>query len=216
MLRHITYQFSNSSSSPASILSSNILNQPQNALKKPDITTCMEKYEASEFIKEKILRILDHQEQEHSCAACHIIFSLKDKTGKSEQDCADMLSEILTDDPKLNQEFIEMVEQIHMRERNMGGTFAMRERESKDSYLEAYFANVIDELASDLTQQPHRALIRKILLAYISLYIAQTIGVDYHAATEELYYLVRKDERKNLQIDELISKIESKVAREHT
>lgn len=175
----------------------------------------MEKYETSEFIKEKIHKILDHQEQDHSCAACHIIFSLKDKTGKSEQDCADLLSEILTDDPKLNQEFIEMVEQIHMKERNMGGTFAMRERESKDSYLEAYFANVIDELASDLTQQSHRMVMRKILLAYISLYIAQTIGVDYHAATEELYYLLRKDEMKNVQIDDLISKIESKATKDN-
>jgi hypothetical protein len=208
------HQFSNSSSSPAGILSSNILNQPQNALKKPHTTTCMKKYETIEFIKEKIRRILDHQEQEHSCAACHIIFSLKDKTGKSEQDCADILSEILTDDPRLNQEFIEMVEQIHMKERNMGGTFAMRERESKDSYLEAYFANVIDELASDLTHQSHKMVIRKILLAYISLYIAQTIGVDYHAATEEIYYLLRKDETKNLHIDELISKIESKAVKE--
>jgi hypothetical protein len=47
------------------------------------------------------------------------------------------------------------------------------------------------------------------VLAYISLYLAQTIGVDYHAATEELYYLLRKKDSKNAQIDEIISKMQA-------
>jgi hypothetical protein len=55
-------------------------------------------------------------------------------------------------------------------------------------------------------------LLRKLLLAYLGLYIAQTIGVDYHAATEELYYLLRKDGRKNSKLDEFISKLESKIS----
>lgn len=172
----------------------------------------MEKHQISDFISEKIRMVQAHREQLHSgCAACHIIFSLKDKTGMPEQDCADMLTEVLTDDPALNQKFIEMVEQIHMTERNMGGTFAMRERDSKDAYIKTYFANVLDEISSDLASYSHQALLRKLLLAYASLYIAQTIGVDYHAATEELYYLLRKNAEHDTQIDKTVSKIESKI-----
>jgi len=170
--------------------------------------TSVEKSKVPEFIKGELEKILSHKEDLHQgCAACHVIFSLKNKTGASEQDCADMLSEVLTDDPKLNEEFIEAIETIHMLERNMGGSFAARQRDSKDAYLEAYFANVLDELSSDLAVHPHEAVIRKILLAYISLYLAQTIGVDYHAATEELYYLLRKDDSKNSQIDKLIKRL---------
>jgi hypothetical protein len=168
--------------------------------------------QAGNFIKEEIERIKKHEIELHQgCVACHVIFSLKEKQGHSEQDAADMLSDTLTHDPKLNQEFIDVVEQIHMKERNMGGAFAIRERESKDSYLEAYFSNVLDELASDLQFLSHTAILRKLLLSYLSLYLAQTIGVDYHAATEELYYLLRKDDNKNSKITKLIAKFESKI-----
>ena len=142
------------------------------------------------------------------------MFSLKSKLESSEQDCADLVSQILGEDPKLNQEFVETVEQIHMKERGLGGTFAMRERESKDSYLDAYFVNVLDELGSDLVQHSSSVVLRKLLLAYLSLYIAQTIGIDYHAATEELYYILRKNEKKNIQLDEFIEKLEGKI-RQH-
>lgn len=124
-----------------------------------------------------------------------------------------MVSQILTEDAPLNQEFIETVEQIHMNERGLGGSFAMRERESKDAYLDAYFANVLDELGGDMTQYSSEILLRKLLLSYLSLYIAQTIGVDYHAATEELYYILRKSERKNLQLDEFIEKLQNRIKR---
>lgn len=139
------------------------------------------------------------------------MFSLKSKLNSSEQDCADLVSQILSEDPKLNEEFVETVEQIHMKERGLGDSFTMRERESKDSYLDAYFVNVLDELGSDLVQHSSDILLRKLLLAYLSLYIAQTIGVDYHAATEELYYILRKNEKKNLQLDEFIEKLENKI-----
>jgi len=142
------------------------------------------------------------------------MFSLKSKLDSSEQDCADLVSQILSEDPKLNEEFVETVEQVHMTERGLGGSFAMRERESKDSYLDAYFVNVLDELGSDLVQYSSDILLRKLLLAYLSLYMAQTIGVDYHAATEELYYILRKNEKKNLQLDEFIEKLENKI-RQH-
>ena len=148
------------------------------------------------------------------CVACHVIFTLKEKLESSEQNAADLLSEILTHDPTLNREFIDVVEQIHMNERNMGSPFALRERESKDGYLEAYFSNVLDELTSDLVVSSHTIILRKLLLSYLALYLAQTIGVDYHAATEELYYLLRKDDNKNSKISQLIAKFESKI-KEH-
>ena len=163
---------------------------------------------------QELEKIKNHQTHlGQGCAACHVMFSLKSRLDTSEQDCADLVSQILTEDPKLNEEFIETVEQIHMSERGLGGSFAVRERESKDAYLDAYFANVLDELGADLNQYSSEILLRKLLLAYLSLYIAQTIGVDYHAATEELYYILRKNEKKNLQLDEFIDKLQNRIKR---
>jgi hypothetical protein len=167
---------------------------------------------ARDFVREELEKIKKHEIELHGgCVACHVIFSLKQSQGHSEQDAADLLSDTLTHDPTLNLEFIDVVEQVHMRERNMGSTFAVRERKSKDSYLETYFANVLDELTSDLQFASHDVMLRKLLLSYLSLYLAQTIGVDYHAATEELYYLLRKHDSKNSKIAQLIAKFESKI-----
>jgi hypothetical protein len=173
----------------------------------------VDKSEVANIVKDELQKIRTHQFELHQgCAACHVIFFLKNRLETSEQDCADLLSETLTEDPELNQQFIEVVEQIHMSERNLGGSFALRDRESKDAYLDAYFTNVLDELSSDLSHHSSQMLLRKLLLAYLGLYIAQTIGVDYHAATEELYYLLRKDGRKNSKLDEFVSKLESKIS----
>lgn len=175
-----------------------------------------EKPKIRNLIKEELKKIRTHQTELHQgCAACHVMFSLKEKLDISEQDCADLVSELLGEDAALNEEFVQTLEQIHMIDRHLGGSFALRDRESKDAYLDAYFANVLEELGSDLHHFSHQTLIRKLLLAYLSLYIAQTIGVDYHAATEELYYLLRKNNSKNMQIDEFISKIEAKVKQNH-
>lgn len=172
----------------------------------------MERSEITNIIKEELQKIRTHQTELHDgCAACHVIFSLKNRLASSEQDCADALSAILTEDQALNRQFIEVVEQIHMSERHLGGAFGLRDRESKDAYLDAYFTNVLDELSSDLSHYSHQVLLRKLLLSYLGLYIAQTIGVDYHAATEELYYLLRKNAQKNSQIDEFLSKLETKI-----
>jgi len=172
----------------------------------------MEKEQIRDLIIYELEKIQNHQtDLGQGCAACHVMFSLKNILNNSEQDCADLVSQVLTEKPELNQKFIDTVEQIHMKERGMGGSFAMRERESKDSYLDAYFGNVLDELGTDLVQYSSDILLRKLLLAYLSLYIAQTIGVDYHAATEELYYILRKNERKNLQLDEFIEKLQSRI-----
>lgn len=165
------------------------------------------------MIKEELHKISTHQSELYeNCAACHIIFTLREKLNSTEQDSADILAEVLTEDPVLNDQFIEVIEQIHMTERQLGSTFSARERESKDAYLEAYFANVLEELNSDLNRYSSKMLLRKLLLAYLGLYIAQTIGVDYHAATEELYYILRKNDTKNSQLDEFISKLESKIS----
>lgn len=173
--------------------------------------------EAEAVIRETLDQIKKHEIKLHQgCVACHVIFSLTQKSGRSEQDAADLMSQVLTGDPELNSELIDTVEQIHMTERNMGGVFATRERESKDSYLEAYFANVLDELASDLKHATHGIILRKLLLSYMSLYLAQTIGVDYHAATEELYYLLRKDDGKNSKIAYLIAKFEEKIKKQES
>jgi hypothetical protein len=168
--------------------------------------------EAEKLVQKTLAKIKNHEIELHQgCVACQIIFTLKQVSGRSEQDAADLLSEILTHNTKLNSEFIAAVEQVHMTERGMGGTFAMRERESKDSYLEAYFSNILDELTSDLRFASHEVILRKLLLSYLALYLAQTIGVDYHAATEEMYYLLRKDDAKNSKIAYLIAKFEEKI-----
>jgi hypothetical protein len=176
--------------------------------------THMEKEEIHRIITEELEKIQNHKTHlGQGCAACHVMFTLKNTLGSSEQDCADMVSQILSEDSKLNENFIETVEQIHMSERGLGGSFAMRERESKDAYLDVYFGNVLDELKSDMTQYSSEILLRKLLLAYLSLYIAQTIGVDYHAATEELYYILRKNEKNNLQLDEFIDNLQDRIKR---
>jgi hypothetical protein len=90
--------------------------------------------QASNFIKEDLERIKKHEVELHQgCVACHVISLLKEKQGHSEQDAADLLSDTLTHDPTLNQEFIGVVAQIYMKDRNLGGAFAIRERESKDT-----------------------------------------------------------------------------------
>jgi len=172
----------------------------------------MEHEVSADFIRKELHKIKEHKVDLHGgCVACHMIFTLKENLDSSEQNSADLLSEILTHDSTLNREFIDIVEKIHMNERQLGGSFALRERESKDSYLEAYFSNVLDELTSDLIISSHQIILRKLLLSYLALYLAQTIGVDYHAATEELYYLLRKDNSKNSKISQLIAKFESKT-----
>ena len=113
----------------------------------------------------------------------------------SEQDASELLSEILSKDPKLNDLFIEMVESIHMKQRIMGVTFSINTREAKDHYIDSNFQNFLEEIPTDLANYGTDILLRKLLLSSNSLQIAQNIGIDYHAATEELYYYIRKKEQ---------------------
>ena len=73
--------------------------------------------------------------KENGCAACYILFTLVTKMQISEQDASELLSEILSRDPKLNDLFIEMVETIHMKQRMMGVTFSIKTRELKTVML---------------------------------------------------------------------------------
>jgi hypothetical protein len=113
----------------------------------------------------------------------------------SEQSASELLSETLSKDPKLNDLFIEMVETIHMKKRMMGITFSIKTREAKDRYINSNFKNFVEELSTDLVNYGTDIVLRKLLLSSISIQIAQNIGIDYHAATEELYYYIRKNEQ---------------------
>jgi cobalamin biosynthesis protein CbiD len=132
---------------------------------------------------------------QNECSACHhILFKLADKMQTSESDASDLLSEILTHDAELNDLFIEMVENIHMKQRMMAVAFSIKNRQAKDKYIDSNFRNTLSELSSDLINYGSAIVLRKLLISSIALGIAQNIGIDYHAATEELYYYMRKNE----------------------
>jgi hypothetical protein len=113
----------------------------------------------------------------------------------NESDAAHLLSEILLHDPKLND--LEMVENIHMKQRMMGMPFSMKNRDAKDRYIESNFKNLLTELCSDAVNYGTDVVLRKLLISAIALEIAQNIGIGYHAANEELYYYMRKYDEKS-------------------
>jgi hypothetical protein len=91
-----------------------------------------------------------------------------------------------------------MVENIHMKRRNMAIPFALKNRDVKDRYIESNFKNFLEEISYDFINYGHDLVLRKLVISAIALEIAQNIGIDYHAATEELYYYMRKnDDRTN-------------------
>ena len=52
----------------------------------------------------------------------------------NESDTTDLLSQILLHDPNLNDAFMEMVEDIHMKQRMMAIPFVLKSRNAKDDY----------------------------------------------------------------------------------
>jgi hypothetical protein len=134
--------------------------------------------------------------KQNECAACHILFKLVDKMQVSESEASDVLTEILSHDQELNDLFIEMVETIHMKQRMMAIPFSIKSRDAKDRYIDSNFKNVLAELSSDLINYGSDVVLRKLLISSMALEIAQNLGIDYHAATEELYYYMRKNERQ--------------------
>lgn len=150
--------------------------------------------------------------KENGCSACHILFNLMDNMQISESDASDLLSQVLSDDPKLNDRFIEMVEKIHMKERMTGIPFSIKTREAKDKYIASNFKNLLAELSSDLINYGTDIVLRKLLASSIALQLAQNIGIDYHAATEELYYYMRNnDQQTNESILEFINNFYSRA-----
>lgn len=147
----------------------------------------------------------------NGCAACHVLFKVKEMMQVSEQDAADLLSEVLLDDSVLNDEFISLVEDIHMRARMIGTTFVIKTRKAKDRYIDSNFKNTLSELISDASVYGTEIAMRKLILSQIALNIAQNLGIDYHAATEELYYYMRKNDIATH--DELMQSIKSLLSK---
>ena len=103
---------------------------------------------------------------------------------------------------------VEMVENIHMKQRMMGVTFAIKTREAKDRYLDSQFKNALAELLSDAANLGPAIAMRRLVTAQITLQVAQNLGIDYHAATEELYYYMRKnDEQTHEQVMQLVASL---------
>lgn len=151
----------------------------------------------AEHLIEKELAAIGHNPaiiRDNGCAACHVLFTMKEAMQVSEQDAADLLSEVLLDNQQLNDRFITTVEDIHMKARLAGGAFAIKTRDAKDRYIDANFKNTLNELASDSAAYGSEIVLRKLILSSAALGIAQNLGIDYHAATEELYYYMRKND----------------------
>jgi hypothetical protein len=154
--------------------------------------------DARQIIADEITAINENPTiiRSNGCAACHVLFALRDKMNLSEQDAADLLSEALLEDSMLDNQFIETIERIHMRARLAGTGFVIKTREAKDRHIESQFKNNIEELLADSAKFGTDMALRKLIISYASLQIAQNLGIDYHAATEELYHYMRKHENE--------------------
>ena len=161
----------------------------------------MKKELAKEIISKEISNVRENPlvVKEYGCAACHVLFNLSKEMQISEQDASDLLSEVLFANPDLDDSFIDMVENIHMKRRMMGASFAIKTRDAKDKYIYSNFKNTLAELHSDLINYGTDVALRKLLMSMISLEIAKNIGIDYHASTEELYYFMRKNDQETYE-----------------
>jgi hypothetical protein len=143
----------------------------------------------------------------NGCVTCHTIFTLANKLHTNESDAADLLTQVLTNNPTLNDKFITLVEDVHMRSRMLATHFYNRSREDKDKYIESYFRNALSELQSDITNHDAMIAVRRLVLNYLSVYLAQTLGVDHHTAMEEMYYLLRKNQSFDSYLDSFIVRL---------
>lgn len=150
----------------------------------------------------------------NSCAACHVLYTVANKMKISEQDAADLLSEVLLENIPLNDQFIELVEDVHMKQRMMGVTFVLKSRDAKDKYINSQFKNTLNELLGDASCYGSEIVIRKLIISQIALELAQNLGIDYHAATEELYYYMRKkDTETHNELMQLIKSVIDKTGK---
>ncbi len=126
------------------------------------------------------------------CFACKVIRSIMHHTGMDESTAADTLSELLSSDNELNERFIYALEYVHLYSRARALWFYSKGREEKDNYLSMHIKNALAELEHESKGYGKEYIARRLMLSYLSSYIAQIIGLDLHASTEELYYLLRK------------------------
>jgi hypothetical protein len=98
----------------------------------------------------------------------------------------------------------------------IGITFSIKTRQAKDRYIDMNFKNFLEELSTDLVNHGTDIVLRKLLLSSISLQLAQNIGIDYHAATEEIYYYIRKNEQNtNQHMIQFIDNFYEKIIRKN-
>jgi hypothetical protein len=96
----------------------------------------------------------------------------------------------------------------------MGVSFSIKRRDAKDKYIDSNFKNVLAELSADLINYGADIVLRKLLISSISLEIAKNIGIDHHAAIEELYYYMRKNDRETHEnMIEFINRFYEKIRR---
>jgi len=153
--------------------------------------------------------------RENGCVACHILFTLVNRMGISEAEASDQLSEGLTHDQNLNENFIDVVEKIHMKQRMMGVPFSLKSRDSKNRYINSQMKDGLYELDVDLMNYGKDIVMRKLLITYLSLQLAQSIGIDHHAAKEELYYYMRtKDNETHTMLTEFMDHFYERVCKD--
>lgn len=93
---------------------------------------------------------------------------------------------------------MEFFQEIIISQKAMAIPFALKNRNAKDCHIESNFKNFLEELSYDVINYGHDLVLRKLMISAIALEIAQNIGIDYHAATEEHYYYMRKTSRKGI------------------
>ncbi len=125
------------------------------------------------------------------CFVCRVIYDIMNNADMDESAAADKLSEILSSDRELNERFIAAVEYVHLYSRARALWFYSKSKEEKDSYLATHIKNALLELEYEGNEYGREYIVRRLLLAYLSSYIAQIVGMDLHASTEEIYYMLR-------------------------
>jgi hypothetical protein len=181
-----------------------------------DLTDNRRRTEIERIIKNEIRIINENPSviKANGCAACHVLFTVAKKMRISEQDAADLLSEVLLENTSLNDQFMELVESVHMKQRMMGVTFVLKSRDAKDKYINSQFKNTLNELLGDASYYGSEIVLRKLIISQIALELAQNLGIDYHAATEELYYYMRKkDTETHTELMQLIKSVIDKTGK---
>ena len=74
-----------------------------------------------------------------------------------------------------------------MKRRGIGLTFAINRGDAKSQ-----FKNSLDELLAFKVNYGVDILLLKLVLSFNALGLTQNLGIDYRAATQELYYYITK------------------------